>query len=85
MRFKFDSSDFENPSLQKHYASLQAIALEKDQVEDIVDYVNPDEEGITKVNFFQKPFKFLFLKNIPMLLVWRHYSAKNERVQRCCI
>lgn len=49
MRFKFDSGDFENPSLQKHYASLQAIALEKDRVEDIIDYVNPDEEGLAKV------------------------------------
>jgi ATP-dependent DNA helicase 2 subunit 1 len=45
LRIRFNSVNFENPSLQKHYASLQAIALEREVEEDVEDYVKPDEEG----------------------------------------
>ncbi|PRP84411.1 hypothetical protein PROFUN_08091 [Planoprotostelium fungivorum] len=48
LRIKFDSRNFENPALQKHYAALQAIALEREKIEEISDYVTPDEEGMAK-------------------------------------
>jgi len=48
LRIKFDSLNFENPALQKHYANLQALALDRDVVEETPDYVVPDEEGIEK-------------------------------------
>eukprot|EP01112_Ceratiomyxa_fruticulosa_P011822 TRINITY_DN3243_c0_g1_i1.p1 TRINITY_DN3243_c0_g1~~TRINITY_DN3243_c0_g1_i1.p1 ORF type:complete len:820 (-),score=234.11 TRINITY_DN3243_c0_g1_i1:28-2487(-) len=48
LRINFDSRNFENPSLQKHYASLQALALDRDILEPVNDYVLPDEEGMLK-------------------------------------
>jgi hypothetical protein len=35
--------------LQRHYANLQAIALDRDVLEETSDYVVPDEEGMAKV------------------------------------
>jgi ATP-dependent DNA helicase 2 subunit 1 len=52
IRIRFDSRSFENPVLQKHYASLQALALEREQLESVPDYVKPDLEGMAHVRFF---------------------------------
>ncbi len=38
--------------LQKHYANLQALALDRDAVEAIPDYIMPDVEGFSKVCFY---------------------------------
>lgn len=38
-----------NVALQKHYAALQALALERENAEEVPDYVNPDLEGMDKV------------------------------------
>jgi ATP-dependent DNA helicase 2 subunit 1 len=46
--FNFDSMDFDNPALQKHYAALQALALERKTIEEIKDHVTPDVEGMKK-------------------------------------
>jgi hypothetical protein len=35
-------------ALQKHYAALQAMALEREELEAVPDYVVPDEEGMEK-------------------------------------
>ena len=58
LRIRFDSRSFENPTLQKHYAALQALALEREQVEAVPDYVLPDDEGMKRVNnlFFIKKY-----------------------------
>ncbi len=48
LRIRFNSQNFENPALQKHYASLQAMALEREHVEPVIDYVVPDEEGMQR-------------------------------------
>jgi len=48
LRIAFDSRDFENPALQKHYANLQALALDRETVEEPVDYTLPDEAGMQK-------------------------------------
>eukprot|EP01117_Protostelium_nocturnum_P007205 TRINITY_DN2579_c0_g2_i1.p1 TRINITY_DN2579_c0_g2~~TRINITY_DN2579_c0_g2_i1.p1 ORF type:complete len:759 (-),score=325.99 TRINITY_DN2579_c0_g2_i1:69-2345(-) len=57
LRIKFDSRNFENPALQKHYAALQAIALDREEVEEVVDYVTPDEEGMAKFSHVIQAFK----------------------------
>eukprot|EP01126_Amoeba_proteus_P062495 TRINITY_DN8508_c0_g1_i6.p1 TRINITY_DN8508_c0_g1~~TRINITY_DN8508_c0_g1_i6.p1 ORF type:complete len:284 (-),score=66.18 TRINITY_DN8508_c0_g1_i6:86-937(-) len=56
LRINFDSNNFENPSLQKHYASLQAIALDRETEEEIVDYVKPDEEGMLQFSDILQSF-----------------------------
>jgi len=56
LRIKFDSRNFENPSLQKHYASLQALALDREVVEEVPDYVQPDLEGMGKYNAIIEDF-----------------------------
>ena len=38
-----------NAALQKHYATLQAIALERDVVDDLEDHTIPDVEGMLQV------------------------------------
>jgi ATP-dependent DNA helicase 2 subunit 1 len=48
INFNFDSMNFDNPALQKHYAALQALALERKNVDKIVDTVMPDEDGMKK-------------------------------------
>eukprot|EP01114_Cavostelium_apophysatum_P012748 TRINITY_DN2924_c0_g1_i1.p2 TRINITY_DN2924_c0_g1~~TRINITY_DN2924_c0_g1_i1.p2 ORF type:complete len:398 (+),score=128.73 TRINITY_DN2924_c0_g1_i1:75-1268(+) len=48
LRIKFDSRNFENPALQKHYAGLQALALEREGIEPVEDMIQPDEEGMAK-------------------------------------
>lgn len=46
VRIHFDSRNFENPALQKHYANLQDLALGRDIREEITDYVTPDVDGM---------------------------------------
>ncbi|XP_064634818.1 X-ray repair cross-complementing protein 6-like [Lineus longissimus] len=48
MNFPFKSESFENPSLQKHYANLEALALDRDVPDDITDYTMPDDAMISK-------------------------------------
>jgi ATP-dependent DNA helicase 2 subunit 1 len=50
LRIKFDSRNFENPSLQQHYINLQALALEKraEDIEVLEDFTLPDEDGMMK-------------------------------------
>lgn len=44
----FDFRDFENPSIQKFYAHLQAHALNQQVVEEKEDTIQPDYEGFDK-------------------------------------
>ncbi|XP_038067298.1 X-ray repair cross-complementing protein 5-like [Patiria miniata] len=48
LQFKFKSENFENPVLQTHYRNLEALALDRDKPEDIVDHTAPDFAMITK-------------------------------------
>lgn len=45
----FDPYNFENPNLQSTYSYLQALALGEREPEPIKDYLQPDEEGMKKV------------------------------------
>eukprot|EP00669_Euglena_mutabilis_P000708 TRINITY_DN10941_c0_g1_i1.p1 TRINITY_DN10941_c0_g1~~TRINITY_DN10941_c0_g1_i1.p1 ORF type:complete len:418 (-),score=137.32 TRINITY_DN10941_c0_g1_i1:189-1442(-) len=42
----FDSDQFEDPVLQRHYACLHALALDKEKVEVKPDLTEPDVEGM---------------------------------------
>eukprot|EP01121_Diplochlamys_sp_Union-15-3_P011126 TRINITY_DN3189_c0_g1_i8.p1 TRINITY_DN3189_c0_g1~~TRINITY_DN3189_c0_g1_i8.p1 ORF type:complete len:423 (+),score=69.93 TRINITY_DN3189_c0_g1_i8:321-1589(+) len=57
LRIVFDSTKFENPALQKHYASLQDVALERKELEEVPDYVTPDEEGMMRFKKIITEFK----------------------------
>tara|TARA_R110002050_G_scaffold249244_2_gene387005 strand:- start:273 stop:482 length:210 start_codon:yes stop_codon:yes gene_type:complete len=46
MTIKFDSRDFPNPAIQRHYASLQALALDREDLGAPEDLIGPDEEGV---------------------------------------
>jgi ATP-dependent DNA helicase 2 subunit 1 len=57
LRINFDSRSFENPSLQRHYANLQALALDRDTVEETPDYLLPDVEGMENFAALINDFK----------------------------
>ncbi|VFQ72427.1 unnamed protein product [Cuscuta campestris] len=44
----FSVCQFSNPALQRHYAILQALALEEDEMPDMNDETLPDEEGMSR-------------------------------------
>ncbi|CAH2037265.1 unnamed protein product [Thlaspi arvense] len=44
----FSVSQFANPALQRHYAILQAIALDEDELRETKDETLPDEEGMKR-------------------------------------
>ncbi|XVE53098.1 hypothetical protein DITRI_Ditri02bG0177300 [Diplodiscus trichospermus] len=44
----FSVCHFANPALQRHYAVLQALALEEDNIPEIIDETLPDEEGLAR-------------------------------------
>lgn len=61
MNIEFDSRNFENPSLQKFYATLQALALWEQEIEKIEDYINPNDEALSRVlNNCDEEFKNIF-------------------------
>ena len=49
MNISFECRNFENITLQKFYATLQALALEESEVEEVEDLINPDNEALEKV------------------------------------
>lgn len=46
LKFRYQPSNFENPSLQTHYRNLEAMALEKDEPEMVQDFTLPDRNRI---------------------------------------
>ena len=44
----FDSRNFENPSTQRFYAGLQALALNEEEPEPVQDLLEPDYEGLKR-------------------------------------
>lgn len=58
LRIKFDSDNFPNPVLQKHYKHLQALALNRsaDEFEEPEDMIVPDLEGMDSRLDSIKPF-----------------------------
>ncbi|KAG5539601.1 hypothetical protein RHGRI_019964 [Rhododendron griersonianum] len=44
----FSVCQFSNPALQRHYAVLQALALDEDEMPEVKDETAPDEEGMAR-------------------------------------
>jgi ATP-dependent DNA helicase 2 subunit 1 len=59
MNIDFDSRNFENPTIQKHYATLQALALGESEVEKIEDLLRPDPDGLKNLNGVDTQFRKL--------------------------
>ena len=49
MNISFDCRAFENYELQKFYSTLQALALEESNIEQVEDSLQPHSEGLEKV------------------------------------
>lgn len=50
MTIDFSSKNFENPEIQNLYAHIQAIALNEKEIEPVVDYLQPDAEGLKNIS-----------------------------------
>ena len=37
LQYNFDASDFENPALQTHYVNVEAMALDRDEPDEVHD------------------------------------------------
>ncbi|VDI60204.1 X-ray repair cross-complementing protein 5-like [Mytilus galloprovincialis] len=48
LAFTFNSESFENPVLQKYWRNIEALALDRDEPEEMVDYTMPNDAGMTK-------------------------------------
>ncbi|KAJ4837382.1 ATP-dependent DNA helicase II subunit 1 [Turnera subulata] len=56
----FSVCQFANPGLQRHYAVLQALALEEDEMPEINDETLPDEEGMARPGIVKAIEEFKF-------------------------
>ncbi|XP_041366817.1 X-ray repair cross-complementing protein 6-like [Gigantopelta aegis] len=48
LAFNFSSESFENPVLQKHWRNIEALALDQDEPEEMIDYTLPNETKMAK-------------------------------------
>lgn len=48
MKFTFNSENFENPSLQKYWRNIEALALDRTAPEEVEDFTLPDDERMLK-------------------------------------
>jgi hypothetical protein len=66
MNISFDCRNFENVTLQKFYATLQALALEETEVEEVDDFINPDNNALeTILKGCDKEFRDVFGLDAP--------------------
>ncbi|XP_021804842.1 ATP-dependent DNA helicase 2 subunit KU70 isoform X2 [Prunus avium] len=76
---RFDLKDFSvfqfaNPALQRHYAVLQALALEEDEIPEIKDETVPDEEGMSRPAFVSA------LEEFKQSVYGDNYEEENDAV-----
>ncbi|GBM39345.1 X-ray repair cross-complementing protein 6 [Araneus ventricosus] len=48
LQFAYHPESFENPVLQKHWRNIEALALNRDAPEEIIDYTLPTKDVIEK-------------------------------------
>ena len=48
LTIEFDPRNFENPTIQKFYSGLQALALNEDEPEPVEDLLEPDYEELQR-------------------------------------
>ena len=58
----FDPRNFENPTIQKFYSGLQALALNEDEPEPVEDLLEPDYEEMQRFNPVINKFKNAFFQ-----------------------
>lgn len=75
MSINFDSRNHENPSIQKFYSTLQAIALGEEAVEEVEDQLQPDKESLEKLNNIDVDFAEAFFDEI------RDYSLNKNVIE----
>ncbi|KAM6552976.1 hypothetical protein CsatB_013738 [Cannabis sativa] len=68
----FSVCQFANPALQRHYAVLQALALEEDEMPDIKDETVPDDEGMSR------PGVVKALEEFKLSIYGDHYDEEIE-------
>lgn len=56
----FDARNFENPTIQKFYSGLQALALNEDEPEQVDDLLEPDYEEMQRFQPVINKFKSAF-------------------------
>jgi len=79
LRINFDSRSFENPALQRHYANLQALALDRDTVEETPDYLLPDIEGMESFAKLITDFQEAFFSVDGSVVTKANKGAKRKR------
>ncbi|KAL7081471.1 hypothetical protein ACP275_14G041800 [Erythranthe tilingii] len=68
----FSVCQFANPALQRHYAVLQALALDEDEMPDIKDETIPDEEGMAR------PGVVKAFEEFKLSVYGENYEQENE-------
>ncbi|GAB4834166.1 ATP-dependent DNA helicase II subunit 1 [Ancistrocladus abbreviatus] len=70
----FSVCQFSNPALQKHYAVLQALALEEDEMPEIKDETLPDEEGMARPGIVNA------LEDFKLSVYGENYGKEDDHV-----
>ncbi|XP_035204792.1 X-ray repair cross-complementing protein 5-like isoform X2 [Stegodyphus dumicola] len=66
LQFAYHPESFENPVLQKHWRNIEALALNRDAPEEIIDYTLPTKDVIEKrAGKLIAEFKLLLCPNVP--------------------
>ena len=83
MNISFDCRAFENIELQKFYSTLQALALEENNIEQVDDTMQPHTEGLEKVlkGLDENFRKTIFGENggLPKDLIEKYQGRKRQR------
>ena len=83
MNISFDCRAFENIELQKFYSTLQALALEENNIEQVDDTMQPHTEGLEKVlkGLDENFRKTIFGENggLPKDLMEKYQGRKRQR------
>lgn len=69
---EFSVCQFANPALQSHYAVVQALALDEDDMPEIKDETVPDEEGMAR------PGVVRALEEFKLSVYGENYDEQNE-------
>lgn len=69
---EFSVCQFSNPALQRHYAMVQALALEEDELPEVKDETAPDEEGMSR------PGVVKTLEEFKVDVYGENYEEENE-------
>ena len=83
MNISFDCRAFENVELQKFYSTLQALALEENNIEQVDDNMQPHTEGLEKVlkGLDENFRKTIFGESggLPKDLIEKYQGKKRQR------